>query len=182
MVKRINIEDSYISDTGNWNVAARFSEIKIMKPLAMCDYYENIAQFGYDTLEEELYNYGVASDNLRIMGLKRLVKELLKIIKNSKFAMKKTGTKTEIEKLEERLNGIQKVLPTLSKKIMNLRNKTERIKLNEETFDKVFNMILQIKSDINEPLNKNHLIFTDKEEFDPQAYKKRVIKDAIERG
>lgn len=180
-MKRRDYSESYeISETGNWNVAMDYSKYKIMKPLANCDIYENIAEFGYDTLNEELVNWGVPTDNLRLMGFKRLVKELLKLIKNSKFALKKKGTKEEIEKYETSLEKVLKIIPTLSKKIVNQRTNQVTIKIKEEEFSKVLDVVLKIKSSINKPLNKNHLIYTDKDEFDPTAFKKETIKRFIE--
>ncbi len=41
---------------------------------------------------------------------------------------------------------------------------------------------LSAKAKVNEPLNKNDLIFTSKEEFDPVAYKKIIFEQATTRG
>lgn len=180
MVK--NEENFILSETGNWNVAADFSKIKIMKLLANCDVYENIAEFGYDTLQEELMNVGIPNDNLRIMGFKRLVKELIKIIKNSKFAMKKDSTNKDMEGFEKRLIKIRKIIPALSKRKTSQRTKVSVIEILPKNFDIILQEVLEIKSEINIPLNKNHLIFTDKEEFDPKAYKKKIFEGAVSRG
>ena len=51
-----------------------------------------------------------------------------------------------------------------------------------EFINKVLEIIVEIKSLINIPLNNNHLIFTDKEEFDPHAYKNEMKKRMTERG
>lgn len=175
-------EDGYnISDSGNWNVASDFSKFKIMKPLDNCDHYENLAQFGFDTLEEQLNTPLFPTEEVKLMGFERLVRELLKLIGNSKFAMKVAKTKETMEGFEKELRNAIKIIPKLYKKSHNLRTKRATILLNED-YRKVLSRVLEIKADINEPLNKNHLIFTDKEEFDPQDYKKKVIKRAIEIG
>ena len=86
-------EDDYnISELGNWNVAADYSKLKIMKPLYLCDTYENIAKFGYDSILDQLVNFSIPNDIVRINGFTRLVHELLKLIKNSKFALKFNGS------------------------------------------------------------------------------------------
>ena len=174
-------EEGYnISELGNWNVASDYSRLKIMKPLDYADHYENIARFGYDTLIEQLENYGVPLDVLKLIGFERLVNELIKLCGNSKFAMKVGGTKKTMEELEEKLVKIRGLIPMLSKTITRSRRK--EVKLNSEDYYKLLDVVIEIKAELNEPLNKNHLIFTDKQEFDPKAYKKQIMEDARSRG
>lgn len=174
-------EEGYnVSELGNWNVASDYSRIKIMKPLDYCDHYENIARFGYDTLIEQLENFGIPLDVLKLIGFERLINELIKLCGNSKFAMKVGGTKKEMEDLEEKLVEIRKIIPLLSKVVTKQRK--QQVKLDEKKYYKVLDMVIEIKSKLNEPLNKNHLIFTNKDEFDPKAYKKQIIEDAKTRG
>ncbi len=174
-------EEGYnVSELGNWNVASDYARLKIMKPLDYCDHYENIARFGYDTLLEQLDNFGVPLDTLKIIGFERLVNELLKLIGNARFSMKVAGTKEALEKLEKRLIIIRQIIPALYKTI--IRKKEKEIILNYDKYYKALDLLLVIKSEINEPLNKNHLIFTDKPEFDPKKYKKEIMEGAITRG
>ncbi len=173
-------EEGYnISDTGNWNVASDYSRIKIMKPLDYCDHYENIARFGYDILIEQLENYGIPLDTLKIIGFERLINELLKICGNVKFSMKVGRTKDELEEIKEKLLKIRGLLPVLSKTITKQKKKT--LALNDNYY-KMLDIVLETKAELNEPLNKNHLIFTNKEEFDPKAQKERIMEEAKTRG
>lgn len=174
-------EDGYnVSELGNWNVASDYSRLKIMKPLDFCDHYENIARFGYDTMIEQLENFGVPLDTLKLIGFERLVNELIKLCDNSMFAMKSGGTKKELKGIEDKLKIIRKIIPTLSKTINKQKSKV--ITIIPEKYYKVLDIVADIKSKVNEPLNKNHLIFTNKEEFDPKAYKEQIIADATTRG
>lgn len=173
-------EDYNISELGNWNVASDYARLKIMRPLDACDHYENIARFGYDTLIEQLDNFGIHLDTLKLIGFERLVNELIKLCSNSKFAMKVGGTKGVIEEIEEKLKKIRSVIPTLSK--TRTTQKKKELILENKKYYKLLDMVLEIKSQINEPLNQNHLIFTDKKEFDPKAYKKSIMEDAKSRG
>ena len=176
-------EEGYnVSELGNWNVASDFSRLKVMKPLYLCDLYENVARFGHDNFLDQLENLNLPMDVLRLNGFVRLVNELLKLIKNTKFAMKKGKTKEDMEGHEEKLKKILKTLPALSKTIVNNRRNTKQVKINNERYNAVLDIVLEIKSKINEPLNKNHLIFTDKEEFDPRKYKSQIIDGAVSRG
>lgn len=176
-------DEATISDTGNWNVADKFSNVKIMLPLAKCEFYEDLAQFGYESFIDELVNwYQVPMDVLRMKGLTRLVKELLRLCKNTKFAMGKPGTKEELIKYEKQLTEINKILPVLHKTKFNQIRKTRELIIIPEKFDKVLEKVIEIKSKINEPLNKNDLIFVSKEEFDPKAFKKSIMARMAAKG
>ena len=142
----------------------------------MCDYYEDIANNGYESLVEELINYQAPpNDYIKIKALKRLIKELIRLIKNAKFALKKEGTKTQILKYLEHLKKLEKVIPQLFEFKYNPKEERKEVMIKDEIFYNDFlEKISEIKSKINEPLNKNHLIFVDKEEFDPRAFKDRA--------
>ena len=174
--------EAIISESGNWNVASDFARIKIMIPLAKCEYYEDIAKFGYESIAEELMGYAVPNDLVRYTGLRRLINELIKVCKNSKFAMKKGKTKEKLKEYETQLKKIKNILHTLVYVRTNNVNKTKELIIINEKFDKVFEIVLEIKSAINIPLNQNHLIFTDKEEFDPHAYKTSMKERMMHRG
>lgn len=162
-----------ISETGNWNVAAEFSKLKIMKPLYKCDFFEDLAKFGYESVMEELMNYNVPNDYIRYKGLRRLINELLRVCNNSKFAMKKGKTKETMVKFEKNLENLKKLLPSTYSIKRNDIKKTQEMKIVEKPFGEILEIVLKIKASINVPLNQNHLIFTDKEEFNPRAFKDR---------
>lgn len=183
MAKASTYDDFTISETGNWNVADRFTKVKIMLPMAKCEMYEDLAQFGYDDFIDEIINYyNVPMDVTRLKGLTHLIKELLKICKNVKFAMKKAGTKQELQKYEDQLKSIQKVIPSVYKIHFDQIRKTKNIVLIESKFDVILERVIEIKSKINEPLNKNDLIFVSKEEFDPKEFKKKMMERMANKG
>ena len=171
-----------ISESGNWNVASDFARIKIMTPLAKCEYYEDIATFGYDSVIEELMNYSIPNDLVRFTGLKRLVRELIRVCKNSRFAMKKGNTKEKLKEYHDELKKIKGILHLLVSIKKNNVNNTKELIIADEKFNKVLDIVLEIKSSINTPLNQNHLIFTDKEEFDAHAYKTAMKERMVHRG
>ncbi len=173
-------EEGYnISDTGNWNVASDYSRIKIMKPLDYCDHYQNIARFGYDTMVEQLENYGIPLDTLKLIGFERLINELIKLCGNVKFAMKLSGTSDTLKEIEEKFKAILELIPVLHK--ITTKQKKKILTLTGNYY-KTLDIVIKLKADLNEPLNKNHLIFTNKEEFDPKAQKKKIMEEAMERG
>ena len=174
--------EAIVSESGNWNVASDFAKIKIMTPLAKCEYYEDIATFGYNSIIEELMNYSIPNDLVRFTGLKRLIRELIKVCKNSKFAMKKGNTKVKLKEYHDQLKKIKTILPLLVYIKKDHVKKTRELMLIDDKFNEVLEVVLEIKSSINTPLNQNHLIFTDKEEFDAHAYKNAMKERMVHRG
>ncbi len=177
-------KEEAISETGNWNVADSFSKVKIMRPLALCDYYEDIATYGYESIADELIDYQAPpNDFIKITALRRLIKELIKLIKNTKFALKLKGTRTNALKYKEHLEKIESVIPKIIDLKYNPNIKRKEFKITDESlFNSLLEKVTDIKSKINEPLNKNHLIFTDKEEFDPRAFKEQMKERMRKQG
>ncbi len=177
-------KDETISESGNWNVADSYAKAKIMRPLVMSDYYEDIAIYGYDSIIDELVNYSTPpNDFIRITALQRLIKELIKLINNAKFALKIKGTKVKILEHKSNLKKLEMVIPKLWGFKYNQTTKIKEPFIKDEVIFRDFiEKISEIKSKINEPLNQNHLIFTDKEEFDPRAFKDRMKDRMVNQG
>lgn len=176
-------KESIISESGNWNVADQYTKSKIMRPLNLCDYYEDIAMFGYESIVDELINYSSPpNDLIQYKALLRLLHELIRLIDNCKFALKKAKTKQEILGYKDKLLDLQKMAPTLIESRVN-RSGIRICKIKQlSKFEKLLSLVCQIKSKINEPLNKNHLIFTDREEFDPKRFKTDLKERMINQG
>ncbi len=177
--------EGYItSETGNWNVADQYTKNKIMRPLNLCDYYEDIAYFGYESIADELINFQAPpNDVIKIKALKRLIKTLMRVINNSKFALKKPGTrKTALDYLAL-LEKLELVIPKITRISSNEIEGTKTVIIKDHLlFNKILDKVVIIKSRINEPLNKNDLIFTEKEEFDPKKFKDNLKRRMTEQG
>ncbi|KKK80324.1 hypothetical protein LCGC14_2824620 [marine sediment metagenome] len=143
--------DYGVSDTGNWNVASDFSKLKIMKNLYLADEYEIVATFGTIDLYEELQaNFN--TDFLKIKAFKRLVKTLMMLIDNSKFAISIKNDRTLLDKYKKTLIKINGIIPLLSNNKQNRINNTSEITLDHKIYDKVLEEVINIKALINEPL------------------------------
>ncbi|KKM81133.1 hypothetical protein LCGC14_1332840 [marine sediment metagenome] len=176
-------KESIISESGNWNVADQYTKSKIMRPLNLCDYYEDIAMFGYETIADELINYSSPpNDVIKYKALLRLLHELIRLIDNCKFALKVGKTKEQVLKYREQLIELSGLCPKLIKSNIDQSGAMVFKITNLARFDKLLSIACKIKSKINEPLNKNHLIFTDREEFDPKAWKKSLKERMISQG
>ncbi len=170
-----------VSDTGNWNVASDYSRLKIMKPLYMADDYETIATFGSSTLYEEL-QLNFNTDVLKIKAFRRLLHTLIMLINNSKFAIKNKTDKEKLLKHRKELERIEKIVPILFRNKRNKINKTSELEIHYEKYDPVLDIVVDIKAEINEYLNKNDLLFTDREEYDPKKAKEDFMKSLSQRG
>lgn len=176
-----NGDESIISESGNWNVADQYTKSKIMRPLNLCDYFEDIATFGHETIAHELINYASPpNDVVKYKALLRLLHELIRLIDNCKFALKKGNTRAEILGYKKQLINLQAMTPKLIKSKVDQSGARVFQIINLPKFDKLLSLVCTIKSKINEPLNKNHLIFTDREEFDPKGFKKG-LKERMEK-
>ncbi len=176
MPKGTFIDEKIMSDYGNWNVASDYARLKIMKQLYLADEYEIIATFGFSELIDEL-SVDIPLGVLKIRGFKRLIKALIMVIDNSKFAVKGTHKETLIN-LKKELKRYWKILPTLFVYKINQKNKTQELKLVEKEYNPALERVTEIKSEINEPLNRYDLIFTHREDFDPAKAKKQIA-DAL---
>ena len=174
-------EGTFVSETGNWNVAADYARLKIMMPLHLADEYELVSIFGTADFIEEL-NLQINPDILKIKGFKRLVNCLLMLINNSSFAVKEDKGLKQLENYKKELKKIEKAIPLLTEIKSNQVKKTSELKLIKSRYEKILERVLEIKALINKPLNQNHLIFTDKKEFDPRAFKKAIRTRMIEQG
>lgn len=182
MSKDQNKQDS-ISESGNWNVASEYSKKKIMTPLIAADYYQDIAEFGSESIIDEIVNFNFPEDLTRYKALGRLISALVKVINNSKFALKKPGTKKIALTYKKQLLSLKRGLPRLVEKFYDNNTNTETVRINNQTvFSKVLQIVTEIQAKINEPLNQNHLIFVDKKEFDPREFKDRIKARMVNQG
>lgn len=176
--------DSYmISELGNWNVAAQFSEEMVMQPLKRCNNYEDIARFGHHSLLDELENIDeISIDVLKIKGFSRMLNELIKVCRNNKFAMKRGKTKEDLTEIEEKLINIRTILSKCYEEIPNKITKTTEIVLKTQVFNLLLEKVCKLREDLHDPLNKNNLIFVDKEQVDMSALKKSIFTEATTLG
>jgi hypothetical protein len=172
-------KDFEASETGNWNSAADYSKVKIFRWLAEADEMEMLATYGTSSFEEDFMFNEETKVKARLLAIEKLRKVLSMIIKNTSFAIK-AGDKESFEDYEKRLNIMKDGLLNV-KKVTTMRNK-KIVKIDEKLFDKFLNILIEIKSNLNEPLNKADLIFTHREDFDPKKFKKEMLEHLTDEG
>ena len=164
------------SETGNWNVAQKFTEGKIMRWLTLADEYEFLAEFGQIDIEEEIATPPDLLLLLRIKALYRLAKVLDLVCENSIFAIQNTKDKKQMDDYWKEILKAKTLIGAIQNQVQN-RDKT-RITINEEVFSKFLDLLTTIKKEMLEPMNRNDLIFIHKEQFDPKEYK-QSLKDRL---
>lgn len=169
------------SETGNWNVAEKYSDSKIMRLLNLIDSYELIATFGTSNMIDQYVMNQRDQDFAKVMAIKWYHKTLGMLIDNTIFAVKpKDG-----DKLSEFRKDLKKIKPTLSKLYdsgVDVRSKRPTIKIAEDKFDQILEMLIKIKTEMNTPLNQADLIFTHKEIIDPVKMKEMAKQKFINEG
>ena len=179
---RIREEGVGISETGTWNQADVFSYDMIMELIKNSGIYLKIARTGFASLNEKKNWEETPIDVLKIEGFEWLIDTLIDLLRNTRFVMKKKDSLKDSEKYEKQLIKIKSIIPILSKITTNQRDHTKTLKIIYEKYNPILEMVSKIRSEINTPLNKNNLIFIDKEMIDPKVYEKKIMYDLIHRG
>lgn len=175
--------DEDISETGNWNVAQIYSNLKVMKLLYLADELENIAVFGSADIVEDILAsiQGINKDELRLTGYRRLLRTLLMLINNTKFAVRKNG-KEKLEEYERELKQFEKNIFLLYGWRVNNVKKIRSIHIDENKFKMALERVIELKGLINSPLNDADLIFTSKPQIDAKEMKRKIFENFTERG
>lgn len=152
----------------------------IFEPLRDADTYMTIAKRGCNDMDEDFMIDDAAKVRARIKALSWFKDCMEKALRNSSFAIRNKPDKEIVKKFLEDIKELDKHMKLITKKIPH-GNKTI-IGINEEAFDNVFSVLVRIKTDVNEPLNKSDLIFMYKESFDPKQFKQGIKDSFVEGG
>lgn len=159
--------------TQAWNIADGYTKIKILRLLIELDLQETIAMFGRkDT--EEMVDPMIISQR-RVEGLNRMLFYLRQLIGNCKFSIE-TRDKRSVTIIMERLESVEKVITGIAKVLSNEITKEEILVINEDHFRNCFNILRDIKDEMNVPINRAGLIFRKTDEIDLDSLMKNVME------
>lgn len=170
-------DEVVLGDTEAWNVAKLYAHLKIMKHLAMLDTYETIAEYGTESLEDTT---GMNDDDLtlkRIDALRRFQTTLRMLIGNTRFAVRK-GDRRKVDKFYKKVVGLKKYIDKIHSVITDDVSHHNEIEIDEELFDAILEILIEIKDDINTPLNNANLIFRPSDEVDLD----KIIDEIVANG
>jgi len=157
-----------------WSQADLYTKIKVLKHLIALDVYCDIALYGSADFEEEF----MLDESQRVLrrynSLKRISSTIRQLLGNSLFVIKEsfnsqTKVKEWIEQVERLMPYIDKTLTTKDNFITHERE----FIIREELFKKLYNILQDIKDELNFPLNQSGLIFRSSDEFDLD----KIMKD-----
>lgn len=166
------------SELGNWNVAGGYVKI-IFSHFADLNKFEKICMFGVEEFIDEFEIPKELIDVAKIKSLTRYAKTLENLIRDTKFAVRKND-KFVLDNLKMDILKIQNLIPAVSKNI--IVDKKVIIKIDSEKYNYLFNLLLNIKENLLEPLNRADLIFVAKEEQEPVEIKKQLMGRLFSQG
>ncbi|MEM4260853.1 MAG: hypothetical protein QXG00_06455 [Candidatus Woesearchaeota archaeon] len=169
------------SESGNWNVASQFAETMIMAWMKKVDEYLEVAEFGASSLMEDFQITDDIKKQARILALRRAVSSLLFVIENTTFASK-SNDQDMLNEFEANLYILKKIIPAVQINLINQKEKTKTIKIDEEKFEFILNTVRNIKKRMYYPLNNAELIFQKRNEYDWKELKQKLIEDISEGG
>ena len=162
------------SDTDTWSSAKGFAFFKILEILRRLDYYETMAQFGSVELDSISMSQTELSKS-RKEGLYRLSASLRQLINNTRFAYKKEDHALA-NSLLERLDVVDGVMDGITTVSENLLTHEFTILINEAHFTLCFKVLVDVKTQVNYPLNKAGLIFRESEDIDLDKIQREIIE------
>ena len=160
-----------------WNVADGYAKLKILRPLIFLNKYNKIAKFGVEDLGEDLEYTNDQLKKRRVTALEMFVATLKELIEDTSFAIKK-GDQEKVEKMYERVLMVEEFLPQIYSVNEDNVDHSEIFNINEKLFKSIHWILMEIKRDINVPLNNAGLIFRASEEVDLD----KIMNEIIEGG
>lgn len=165
--------------TEAWNVADGYVKLKILKQLVLCDKLEIIALYGSEDIDDMQINPVPPEmvPHRRVEALTRLKDNIVQLISNVKFAIKKED-EDKFEALRGRVNLIEEMLDAICYMAEDQVSHNKQLVINENWFRKMLNEMQEIKENINFPINNAGLIFrkSDEMNFD------ELLRDIAEGG
>lgn len=166
-------EDAVGLGTEAWNIADGYTKIKILRLIIQLDLDEEFALFGKkddnDDAPPQIRN------ERRVEYFHKFIFHLRQLIGNCKFAIEKGGYDEKlIKNYEDRIEQIEEVSDGISDIFINDVTKEEELRINQKHFAKCFNILREIKDDLNFPINRAGLIFRQGDELDLDAVMRSV--------
>lgn len=158
--------------TQAWNIADGFTKIKILRLLIEIDLYETIAMFGKKDMDEPIDFSEIPYR--RVNALERVLFAMKQLIGNCHFAIDKGQDEKLIVMFKERIQNVEEVFDGISTEIINDVTKETELRINEIHFKKCFNILREIKDELNFPINRAGLIFRQGDELDLDAIMKSL--------
>lgn len=147
-----------------WNVADGYTKLKILRQLISLDRLENIALYGTDDIDEEIYFDNNSLSQRRDTALRRYVSTLKQLLGNVKFALRQDD-RPKIRQFLEDINTVEQFVDGVSYYESNQITHEVSLVINEEHMRNCINVLQLIKDEVNFPINNAGLIFKGSDEI-----------------
>lgn len=165
-------EDAIGLGTQAWNIADGFTKIKILRLIIQLDLDEEIAMFGRKDEQEDISNEAIPYR--RVEYFQKFIFHLKQLIGNCKFAIEKGYDEKLIKYYNERIRQVEGVANGISTTFTNEVTKEEELRINEKHFKVCFEILQEVKDDLNFPVNRAGLIFRQGDELDLDAVMRQI--------
>jgi len=162
--------------TNAWNNADGFSKIKILRLLIQLDIDEEIALFGKKDDQEQIPYEEIPYR--RVEGFEKFIFHLRQLIGNCKFSIEKGLDEKIINQIENRIDQVDAVGDGIASQFFNDVTKENSLTINEDHFKRCFNILQNVKNELNFPLNRASLIFRQGDSLDLDQIM-RGIEDGV---
>lgn len=147
-----------------WNISDGYTKIKILSLTIEIDVYEKVAMFGKQYQEEDIHPDNIPSR--RAEALERVLFDLRQLIGNCRFSIDKKKDEIVVGALMQRLDMVERHMVNAWQVFEDFVRGETKIQINEPHFRLCFDILRNIKDELNFPMNRNGLIFRQSDEID----------------
>lgn len=160
-----------------WNVADGYTKLKILRQLIMLDRWDTISQFGTEEIGEDINFNDETINKRRVEALQRFYSTIKQLLGNVLFAIR-SADKPKVKALVDRINNISEFMPKTFTTKEDIVSHQILFEINEDLFDKILEILQEVKDQLNTPLNNAGLIFKPSEEVDLD----KIMSEIVEGG
>lgn len=160
-----------------WNVADGYTKIKILRQLIMLDRWDTIAQFGTEEIGEDMNYNDDTINKRRVEALQRFYSTIKQLLGNVYFAIR-SADKQKVKALVGRIDTVSEFMPKTYSTREDSVSHNIYFEIHEELFDKILDILQEVKDQLNTPLNNAGLIFRPSEEVDLD----KIMAEIVEGG
>lgn len=160
-----------------WNVADGYTKLKILRQLIMLDRWDTIAQFGTEEIDEDMPYNDNQIKKRRVEALQRFHSTIKQLLGNVLFALRKEDQPT-VRSYLSRIKTVDEFLSKTFEIKQDIVSHEDQFEINEDLFNKIMEILQDIKDNLNTPLNNAGLIFRPTEEVDLD----KIMNEIVEGG
>lgn len=157
-----------------WNIADGFTKIKILRIIIEIDLYETIAKFGKKDLEEDV-NPDLLSER-RVEALERVLFDLKQLLGNCRFKLDEKKDKEIVAILYDRIENVEQNFDNVADEKRNDVTHERILAINEEHFNACFDILRNIKDELNFPIDRAGLIFRHDESINLDEVMRTIVE------